>query len=475
MKFMQPLYHARFYQAIILLWGVSVFYGICLTAHTPDPDTRRLPTGPRGSAAFGAYSTRLNDTPQWERQWPVSEVADVVVRFDDQEPRFVFWRGTSYIPCWATYDGAWFTNEFFERRGGAESGTVSMVEPMSDKQCRYSHVRILENTDARVVIHWRYAPTDLEYSMAFMDEESHWGDWADEVYYLYPDAVGTRKATLFTSAPDEWIEYQESIVINPPGTMPDDNLSLAAVTLLNLQGDSRTFVWGEQGGPEFDHLPANVCIQRINLKTADKPFTIVPPDEVGIESYGGQAPGSHFNVWDHWPVSQVKSHTRVGTSAENPSHTSLSHLTWQPFAQDEQSKTWIMLHGMTEADDNALVSLAKSWIQPPDLQLQSDDFSYKGYDAAQRAFIVECTKSDKPSSLNLKLSAGPEQPLVNPAFVIQGWGRSGVSIKKDGKTLENGNTVRVGHVSGADGVDLIIWLCLQSDNPVTLQFSRITT
>ena len=180
---------------------------------------QRLPSGPEGPGRFGAYYTKLKYSLEWDKRWRVGGYADVIVRFDDGGHRFVFWRGTSYIPCWVTDAGGWYTNEFFERRGGERSGTMSMVEPMSDKQCRYSRVRIIESNDARVVVHWRYAPVDLKYNLAYIDKDSGWGDWVDEYYTIYPDAVGVRKAKLYTSAPADWIEYQESIVINQCGTL----------------------------------------------------------------------------------------------------------------------------------------------------------------------------------------------------------------------------------------------------------------
>lgn len=34
-------------------------------------------------------------------------------------------------------------------------------EHIQDRHCRFSHVRIIENKEARVVIHWRYAPVSV--------------------------------------------------------------------------------------------------------------------------------------------------------------------------------------------------------------------------------------------------------------------------------------------------------------------------
>ena len=80
-----------------------------------------LPAGPEGPGPFGAFYTRLRYSEAWERPWRVGDVADVLVRFEDGGHRFVFWRGTSYIPCWVTQNGIWYTNEFCETdRGGTE-------------------------------------------------------------------------------------------------------------------------------------------------------------------------------------------------------------------------------------------------------------------------------------------------------------------------------------------------------------------
>ncbi len=429
-----------------------------------------LPSGPFSSTKFGAFYTKLLFEPHWDSLWPVSIVADVVVRFDNNEPRFVFWRGTSYIPCWATFNGPWFTNEFFERRGGAKSGTLSMVEPMSDKQCRYSNIRIIENNDARTVIHWRYAPTDLNYNLAYIDNATQWGDWADEIYVIYPDAVAIRNATIHTSSINDWIEYQESIVLNQPGTYPEDNIDVDAITLLNLSGESKTYSWTNEGSPELLNPPEEFCIQKVNFKSEYKPYSIINPKGATIVSYGGHAPGSYFNFWNHWPVSQVKSDTRVADSKIWPSHTSLSHLTWKTFHEDQDSKTWIMMNGMTNDCDNHLVSLAKSWISPPQVNIIRGSFINDGYDPSQRAYIISSNAAPGKSFLSFELLSNKVSPVINPAFLIKGWYKKDLSIRIDGKPVSRGNDFRYGQVNREDGSDLIIWLRLTSTNKVTIEF-----
>jgi len=94
----------------------------------------------------------------------VGNEADIVVRFDNLPGKFFFWRGTSYIPHWVTENGIWYNNEFTETWSG-----TGCHEPMSDKRCQFSNVRILENNDARVVLLWRYALADNWYNMVKVD------------------------------------------------------------------------------------------------------------------------------------------------------------------------------------------------------------------------------------------------------------------------------------------------------------------
>ena len=59
------------------------------------------------------------------------------------------------------------------------------------------HDRIIENTDARVVIHWRYASVDVLYKHPnSCRNEDGWGVWTDEYLTVYPDGVGVRTVNV---------------------------------------------------------------------------------------------------------------------------------------------------------------------------------------------------------------------------------------------------------------------------------------
>jgi hypothetical protein len=416
--------------------------------------------------------------------WRVADHPDVVVRFDDGGHKFVFWRGTSFIPCWVTDTDVWYTNEFVERRGDHSPNTEGCVEPMSDKQCRYSHVRIIESNDARVVVHWRYAPCDVRYEHPFTDPLTGWFDWVDEYYVIYPDATGIRNITVRSNGIEEWIELQEAIVVNQPGTLPDDNIELGAVSVANMQGESKTYFWDEDGGPEFNENPARSNIIKINLKGSLQPFALIaPPETEGnlITPYKGHGRNSCFNWWDHWPVSQDASDGRGARSAEKPSHSSLCHIAlpgkstaeWEPYEMSENMFTKLMMHGMTDKKVGDLVPLANSWLSAPELKLEGNGFESKGYDQTQMAYMIESTEPGASSSLDITLEASQGSPVVNPAFVIKNWGDAGAELRMNGATLERGTNFRYGIEYRLESTDLVVWIKKESTEPVTLSLTPV--
>jgi len=455
---------------------ISILFALLFTSVSFGRKSKpaQLPSGPEGPGEFGAYYAHLKYSPKWDEVWRVGPDADVVVRFEGGGHRFVFWRGTSYIPCWVTDNGIWYTNEFVERRGHHSPNTEGCVEPMSDKQCRFSHVRIIENNDARVVVHWRYAPVDVGYNHPFIDPQTGWGDWVDEYYTIYPDAVGVRKITAHTTRPDLWMEWQEAIVLHQPGRRPEDNIELGAVSVANMQGQNKTYYWTERGAPSFGE-PKNANIQRINLRAKVVPFTVVsPPIEEGslITPYGGHAPGCKFQWWNHWPVSQTASDGTTATSAQKPSCSSLSHIAlsepklWKDYAHGDKWRTKIMLHGMTDKPVEQLVPLARSWLNPAELKILDGDAKSHGYDRTQMAYVL---KADESEHIKIRLEASEENPLINPAFVIIGWGDSKVEVKMNGEKLEAGKDYRAGVRKTLHSVNLIIWLNEKSTGTVEIE------
>lgn len=436
----------------------------------------KLPSGPAASSEFGAVHDKLKYTLDWDRVWRVSQDADVVVNFDEVPYKMVFWRGTNYIPAWVTeHNGPWFVNEFFERRGWLGGGN-SMVEPMSDKQNHYSHVRVIENNPARVVVHWRYAPTDLDYNLAYIDPVTKWADWADEYWYIYPDGVAMREATLMSSGPNEdWIEYQESIFINQPGTKPSDNVPQEAVTLANIKGETHTYTWERKFPSNFDKLEDPV-IQYINFFTDYTQYSVVSPEDLKISAYpkdGRFKDEEYFNTWDAWPVSQDWSDARKATNFNKVSHSNLTHLVWKPYVETPAKRTWLMMTGMTNQKPGELKIIAKSWLHAPELKTSSSGYVNEGYKDPERAYHLSCNTPNNPGNLNVNISASEDAPVVNLAFVIKGWGNSDVALKIDGEDIPQSKDFRVGYSKDFIANDVIIYLNIESEKPVEMEITPI--
>jgi hypothetical protein len=438
--------------------------------HLPAADPLsfpKLPSGPPGPGRFGAYYTHLQFEEMWDMPRRVGADSDVVVRFDQSPIRLVFWQGTSYIPAWVTENGKWYTDEFMETGGSPGCPLGEDCEPMSDKQNRYSHVSVIQSNDARAIIHWRYGLCEVEeYVCANPDPYTGWTDWADEYYTVYPDGVAARLGKVWSSNLGKNREFQETIVINPPGTLPEDNINTDALYLANLQGQTQVISWATppKKGDRWD----NDDIQQVNLKSSWKPFQIALPP-TSVRPYVGEKTYSTFEWWNHWPVQQVKSSGISATARDKTSHTSLSHFEGKIVARTDDSLTKVMLHGLSQKPVAELVPLAKSWISPPNLSLQGEGFTSSGYDVTQRAFVV--ARSGTASGLRATFNASNDSPLVHPALVIKNWGEEKPRLKVDGKQVSWGPDYRFGKEYTLDGVDLVVWMNIEAVKPLTVEIA----
>ncbi len=389
---------------------------------TPWP---AFPRAQAGAGKFGAFYTTLKFDPTWDKTRRVGPDSDVVVRFPNAAIQLVFWQGMNYVPAWVTENNRWYTDEFMEVYGHPRCPDGEDCEPMSDKQERYSHVRILESTPARAVIHWRYALSEVErYGIADAPAPTAWGDWADEYWTVYPDGVAIRRQVLWSTAPErDKSEFQESIVLIPAGESPEDNIHFDALRFANLQGDVHAYSWQpktDKGlsmpkGPEPFTEPANAVIQWVNLKSTWKPFQVAWGDAVKFDAYNGEQSISSFEWWNHWPVAQIPSSGRPALAADRPGHTSLSHIYWPISEQDDQHIGRILMDGLTTLEAAQLAPLAASWRTPAQANVAGGNGIR--YDAAQRAYVLS---GAMPETLRITLHGSKESPVVNPAFVFFG-------------------------------------------------------
>jgi hypothetical protein len=443
-------------------------------AGAPPLEIRSLPTVPAGPASFGAFYTTLRYHKGWDDTWRVGDDADVVVRFDRWPFWFAFWRGTSYIPHWVTENGIWYDNEFTET---FPPGMVGSAEPMSDKQCRFSHVRILESSDARAVVHWRYAPIGVGYLPAYPDPLTDWFDWTDEIHTIYPDGVAVRKIVVHSSRPDAEREWHEGIVVMGPGTTPNDALEPSGLLLANSRGASVEISWEKTTPPKVPPQPERAGIQRINTRSRFRPFAIARwQDEPSFDVYAGEIRRdvSIYPWWNHWPTAFEPSNGRYALAADRASHSSLTHMSWRPLATTRDTVTKVHLEGMSDGGVAELASLARSWEAPAALTIGTPGATGGTYDPGERAWIIERTPSKGGTSISFTLAASVASPLENVALVVKGWGDGMPSLTMNGRSLERGDDLRVGHVRRLETTDLVLFVTVRATSPVrfVLEASR---
>ncbi len=401
----------------------------------------------------------------------------MVVAFDFAPVRLVSWRGISYNPCWVTENGAWFSNEFMERPVPA-----GCAELMSDKQSRFSSVKILESSDARVVLYWRYSPVDIYYEIPFPDPVTGWGDWGEAYYTIYPDGVAVRQFTGYTSVPRgrSFWEWSQSLPILQPGQRPEDILNHRPfVSLANMAGRSQEYRWP----PDQEDPPlADANIQVVHYRSEYMPFLILTDRspriwlpryekrQEGTDVRGMSMPAdSQFWWWNHWPVAMLPSDGRVAPAPDRPSHSWAANQDSAPWARSEGSETQLMLCGLTRNPAAGLVPLARSWMRAPELRLKTGGFQSQGYDAAQRAYVLTAPVEGASGELSFELAASQEQPAVNPSCVIANWGEVDPQLVLNGERVARGPLFRYGFQRRLAGTDLIVWLQATAVQPVSIR------
>lgn len=437
--------------------------------NNPDMEIRKLPEF-HAPGKFGAHYTKLRFYEIWDNLWRFSGHPDVVVTFDELPTQFVFWRGTGYIPMMVNENGQWYSNEFNETWN--TSGGQGCQEPMSDKEAYTNHVRIIENTAARTVVHWRYPLLDVLHVFANVNEETGWGDWADWYFYIYPDGVAVKKMHLWTHGERDH-EWQESMAIFGPNQHPEDIIETdVALTMVDLDGNLVEYSW-EDGPPDNVEKPKDKVIQHINYKADYDPVTI--GNFTGSNVYGGElTPYAVFPTWNHWPVAQMPSDGRYASFPDRTAHSSLTHVFLPTFAEDFGDTPYqqkILMEAMLKTSPENLIPLAKSWLNPPALT-NLNGCKSKGYDRTQRAFLINATQKN----ISLMVDASKDHPVINPAFVIKNWiSNSPASLAVNGKGMTSGPNVRQGIIRDTDGSwSLIVWFKMEVTEPVEFVFENNT-
>ena len=435
---------------------------------------RKIPTGPEGPGRFGAYCTRLNYDEEYDRPWRVGETVDVIVRFDEYPFRLVYWHGINLYPVWYSENGIGLMHEAVET-----TGPLGCQEALMDRQCRYSQVSILENNDARVVVKWRHALSNILYQLAHVDSATGWGDWCEDIFTVYPDGIAARNLKLWCSQLDKWHSFEQDNFILQPGIWPPDILEKEASTLANLKGEETRLSWEKNGWPE-GRFVTDPVIQTYNIKAKSKPFMIVYPGvgEPALEGNSMPWPWC-FYWWNHWPVAQIPSDgAQVFTVDGRPSSTCITGTQFKTDAplnrRTRNSVSQFMLFGMTmDQTAGQLAPLARSWAQAPAIETAGADFFSEGYSIPERCYVLRRTHPVNFASLEFAIQASPESPAVNPAFVIKNWGDADAVLRINGNPVRRGKVFRFGHRETLEGSDLIVWLKFESNEPVRIHLTPV--
>lgn len=418
-----------------------------------------------------------------ETQLTYSDVTGrAVVVETERDWRFVLWEHAQYIPCWDIND-KWVTSEWLESIGDTSEGYN--FEPMHDKECRFMEVKPLLCNDAFGSIQWHYALNNTKYEI-FRGNTT-----ADEFYSIFPPGYCVRKLvgypgdeSDFGGQPTFW-EVAETIMINPKGTLPVDYLSENVATYLNLESDSYNQHWSKaefQPGRTRQYPPGKfLCLEhpssrnwqefivRIHFEDGKDPFLILPncqeffphaPCGACGEDHPTFSMWPSYPMWSHWPVYEgtdfaVLIHATEEDAMQRATHSSVVSVGawygWLPKAQEswipQRGATWNFLFGVTDESDDALIDLARSWLQPAEIQ-NVEGAKFVCYDIGQMSYIFDATEGD------VKFTLVPDKITKNPFFVLRNWaGNEDVVLKIEDKVISR-DIFRTGLEKG----NLYVWI-----------------
>jgi hypothetical protein len=443
---------------------LNAYYQQTKPQNEPPLTWRKLPRIPTENTEFGAFYTKLQYDQDWDRLWRDGRFPDIVVTFPNQKYSMVFWKGTNYNMNLVTDNGKWIADQSAEW-----FGDMGCMEHMSDKQNRYSHVRLIENNEARVVVHWRYALTDVIYQIANTDPVTNWGDWADEYYTIYPDGIAVRRFLVHGGGEEDY-SITEPAVISNPGEKPEDNIDMTAVTLANLKGEVSKHSYETWPGDEegnFKNAVDDAVISVINVKSVAKPFYIYEHG-TSITPYGGGIREidyrySKFHSRNHWPVSQIPCDGRFVLA--NDRVTSSAITSPEPIMKRRVGDNRVegrFIMGLSDKPIKDLIPYAKFWLSPPEIKIHNNQFTSKGFNKNDRAYHIS-KKDPAAKELKLSVSASPTSPLVNPVFVIENWGNHGLECKVNDIKQTNNDRFKYAINKTLESKNLIIWLEIFSE------------
>jgi hypothetical protein len=400
---------------------------------------------------FGAYYKNLKFQDLWDNLWRTYK-DDIVIKFDHIPTSVIFWRGSNYAANWITEKNHWMSDQSSEIWG-----VHGCSEHMADKQVRHSYARIIENTPARVVVHWRYPCVDVGYIC-----ESKL-NWSDEFHTIYPDGTGIRKVhwNRIYDKPG----FQDIQFFTNPGETALDVVELQAMTVANISGDVEKLQWKKP-----NHVPKinikDATIELLNTKSKYKIFVIFQGGNItpwGSVEQSAYTDDPFAGPWNHWPMHFVPSDGRFAVAHDRVTHFALGANDWAPQFGS------LVHYGFTDQSIETIIPYARYWQNPPVIKNVKGAKSL-GFYKDEKAYIF----NKLSDNIVFKIDANKEKPVVNPCFVLKNWKSDSLcQLSMNGTVISDQKKLRQGITRETDGSQsLIVWLEAMSQSPVNFRLTK---
>jgi len=431
---------------------------------SPDIKPHKLPTIEKHPGRFGAFYTKLKYYDGWDNLWPVDQDPDIVVCFDKLPVKVMFWRGIRYGTSWVSENNNWMSDQSVEAWGVGDEDVEGCFEHMQDRHCRFSHVRIIENNDARVVVHWRYAPVSAYDHTWRVDPKTGWECWVDEYHYIYPDGTGIRKVSWKKGTLKYPRQFQESLALLHPGQVESDLLYKDYVHVADYKGNINPISYVENPGSVDWDLTENYTIQQYNFKSENKPFICFEPGNKMYLRWNNLARYNDHGGCNHFPVGQARCDGRTSTTSDRPSHCGGFPISYPVIHEKGDRNYWNGLYGINGMNMQEVIELGKSWAFAPEIIIKGDNFISCGFDRSERCYQLE-NNNTITKKLEFKIAGSKENPICNPSFFIKNWTSEKASVLVNGKPIKD---VRIGLNHELEGDNLVIFLFLEKNEPVSI-------
>lgn len=406
----------------------------------------------------GPVWTNWDEAVSYGEAWAGSAEPDIVVDFPGQPYRYVFWKGASYAPIWL-FDRCFVSLEWMEAWPRQE-GAVDCIEPLQDKLCQHSRVKLLSSSPARARVRWSYAMTD--FALKIIHNER-----AEEEYTLYPDGIGARKVTGFFEK-GRWHEVHEFIVGSVAGTTPSEHFPPQTVTLLNCAGDRLDLFWPT---PQSGGFPTwSEYIGVVRLRRHPSVFTACAGRGTGLHVFSNTPDWlpEVFFCMPHWPLQRGLPTTNARSIQDcrtRATHASLLNLYAAPHEVYKDRTVWALLIGIAPEHERELRDLVRGWLRPAELTVTASEPLPARYDLYQRAYVIETRGAPR---IVANLAASAECPQVRPAFVLRNPASLAVALSVNGRGLEKGRDFESG--TEDDGATCVVWVRQTFAHPTELVF-----